>query len=89
MVDSANHNGLTEVALAIHRYIDAHPNAADSIDGILRWWLTRQLVSDSASAVQTALDQLEARGLISHTRLADGRLVYQRVKPRSGNTNSA
>ena len=76
--DDANDNGLSEVALAIRRYIGAHPNAADTLDGILHWWLTRQRYADSAHEVRLALNELEGRGLISHIRLADGKIVYQR-----------
>lgn len=78
MSDSTTERNLSDTARAICRYLDAHPRAADSLDGILRWWLTRQRVSDSESEVQTALNELVASGQISHRRLPDGTVVYQR-----------
>jgi hypothetical protein len=78
-------NGLSAVAQAIRRYIEAHPNAADSVDGILHWWLTRQHYTDAVRDVQDALDQLVARGLISCQRLSDGRVVYQRAPTAARN----
>ncbi len=82
MKETSDDRGLSDIAWAIRRYLDAHPNAADSMDGIMRWWLTRQRYADTASNVQEALDQLEAHGLISRTHLSDGKVVYQRVPPR-------
>ena len=84
MSDSADDDGLSEVARAIWRYLDTRPHAADSLDGVVRWWLARQRYADSASAVQAALDELEARGLVAHRRLFDGRIVYERRTKQDG-----
>lgn len=81
MSDSASDKELSELAQAIHRYLDAHPNAADSLDGIVRWWLARQRYDDTAGAVQAALRELEEHGLVWARRLADGKVVYHREAP--------
>jgi hypothetical protein len=79
MKETSDDRSLSDIAWAIRRYLDAHPNAADSVDGIMSWWLARQRYIDTARNVQEALDQLEAHGLITRKHLSDGKIVYQRV----------
>ena len=46
----------------ILRYVRAHPQSAETPDGIARWWLARQRFEDAVEAVWTALDELVAEG---------------------------
>jgi hypothetical protein len=64
------------IADEIRRYLSAHPNAADSCDGVVRWWLTRQRIEESADAVQRALEYLVSQGTISRKVMRDGTIVY-------------
>jgi hypothetical protein len=73
---SESDTDILAIADEIRRYLSAHPNAADSRDGVLRWWLTRQRIEESADAVQRALDHLVELGLIRVERLADGTVVF-------------
>lgn len=69
---------IVEIARQIERYLAAHPNAADSLEGILRWWLTRQRYEDSAQQVRRALEQLLQQGTITTRMLSDGKTLYVR-----------
>ena len=64
------------IADEIRRYLNAHPDAADSRDGVLRWWLTRQRIEESADAVQRALEYLVSQRTITRKELRDGTIVY-------------
>jgi CTP-dependent riboflavin kinase len=64
------------IADEIRRYLSAHPDAADSRDGVLRWWLTRQRIEESADAVQRALEYLVSQGKITRKVMQDGTIVY-------------
>ncbi|MCJ7603252.1 MAG: hypothetical protein MUO63_17355 [Desulfobulbaceae bacterium] len=33
---------IEHIAQEIERYLQTRPNAADSLEGITKWWLTRQ-----------------------------------------------
>ena len=58
---------LTETVDAILRYLDSHPDAADTEEGIAKWWLPNALSVDICT-VQLALSRLERQGLI-HRRI--------------------
>jgi Fe2+ or Zn2+ uptake regulation protein len=68
------HN-LTEVVDAILRYLDAHPDAADSAEGIAKWWLPADWCVDQAS-VEAALERLLKQSLVQRHGNADRHVVY-------------
>ena len=65
-------------------YLHAHPEAADSLEGILSWWLPATNFSVTTDAVQEALDLLVTGHRIARIDLADGRTLYQSVDKVSG-----
>lgn len=69
------------IARAIERYLAKHPNAADSLEGIRRWWLLRQRYEESAQQVQEALEQLLREGVVSKRVLSDGQVLYAGQPP--------
>ncbi len=68
--------GLAQLSDEILRYLRAHPQAADTVDGIVEWWLPRQRHNDAVNRVQQALDELVARGLVEQMTLVDGTVLY-------------
>lgn len=61
---------------AITLYLKAHPNAADSVEGIMQWWLPQQQNSVDINDLQQALDYLVETRAVSRTALLDGRMLY-------------
>jgi hypothetical protein len=68
--------GLAQLSDEILCYLRAHPQAADTVDGIVEWWLPRQRHDDAVNRVQHALDKLVARGLVEQMTLVDGTVLY-------------
>lgn len=68
---------------AIDSYLEAHPEAADTVEGVTTWWLAGLGSGLPRSSISMALAELEARGRIRTTRLASGALIYSRVAPGS------
>ena len=66
-----------KVAVKILRYLAEHPNAADTSDGILEWWLLKQSISDEERVVERALDSLVEQKLLCKVEAADARKHYQ------------
>jgi hypothetical protein len=64
-------------------YLHAHPSAADSLDGIVDWWLPRQRYETAKSAIQKALDDLSAQGIVEELTSSRGIRLY-RLATRAG-----
>jgi hypothetical protein len=67
----------SEVALKILRYLDQNPHAADTLEGILEWWLPKQAIYEEEKVVKRALDEMVKRNLILTTRSSDARKHYR------------
>jgi hypothetical protein len=66
------------IAQEVETYLARHPEAADSIDGIIRWWLPRLRLEEAIAELERALDLLVARGVMTKRQLPDGRWLYGR-----------
>lgn len=55
---------ILRVAEQIKRYLAEHPNAADSLKGISKWWLAQQNLNYPPEKVQAALDYLVDVGVM-------------------------
>ena len=60
-----------EIDRAVFRYLEAHPSAADTLEGITEWWLERRRVVIAVEAVTTALERLIGQGLVEEFRRGD------------------
>lgn len=53
------------VAREIEHYLEIHPHAADSLEGIATWWVSRQRIRNELEVVRAALEQLTHSGIVS------------------------
>ena len=58
-------------------YLQAHPDAADSIDGIIDWWLPMQRFETARAAIEGALKGLVSQGLIDEVQCGAGKVLYR------------
>lgn len=65
---------------AITLYLMAHPNAADSLEGIMQWWLPQQQNPVDINDLQQVLDYLVETRAVSGTLLLDGRMLYNQQR---------
>jgi len=70
-VQSDDHSDLEE---RLARYCEAHPHAADSVDGVRRWWLADPSIP--FADVEAALEALVKRGILDVRRLPGGVAIY-------------
>ena len=64
----------------ILRYLDEHPDAADTAEGIRGWWLLEQVFKESVGDVEDALDLLVSRGIVARIDRPDMPPVYRRAR---------
>lgn len=67
------------IADEIARYLERHPGAADSAEGIRRWWIGRQRFEESLIATQSALDYLERQRVVAKKQLGN-QTIYHMVR---------
>ena len=62
---------------AIEDYMSQHPDAADSEQGIAKWWVPAMGLEASAQEVADALGSLCGLGVLERKRLPGGRVIYR------------
>lgn len=65
-----------EVERSVLAYLHCHPQAADTLRGIVNWWLPQQRYEDGCRRVEKVLSGLVAKGLLHCNRLPDGEVLY-------------
>jgi hypothetical protein len=71
---------VNNIADEIARYLQDHPEAADSLDGIRQWWLPRLRLQEASAQIEEALQELLDRGVIGRQVMPDGTVLYRRAE---------
>jgi hypothetical protein len=71
---------VSSIAGAVREYFAVHPEAADSADGIQRWWLPPPLREEPLALVERAVERLVSEGVTRRVVLEDGRVIYANVR---------
>lgn len=58
-------------------YLADHPQAQDTMEGIVEWWLLEQRIKAATTEVKTALAQLVAEELVIARTERTGRMYYR------------
>ena len=69
------------VSGAVLRYLDEHPRASDTVDGICAWWLPGEGVIEGPELVEGVLEGLVDSGRLHPTQLPGGARVYGTLAP--------
>lgn len=68
------------IAKEIQTYLEKHPHAADSAEGVMRWWLSKQRFEESVQLVQQALELLVREGTVDKLLTPGGRAIYSNLE---------
>lgn len=71
----------SRIADEILAYLVEHPNARDTLEGIVQWWLLEQEIKKWTAEVKAALAGLVGEGLVIEERGADTRVHYRLNQP--------
>ena len=58
-------------------YLADHPQAQDTVEGIVEWWLLEQRIKRGTRHVKSAVEQLVAAGFITAREGAAGQVYYR------------
>jgi hypothetical protein len=65
-----------DIARDIVEYLQKHPEASDSLEGITEWWLLHQRIQDEVMRVKEAVLNLIQQGWLIEIRGRDSRIHY-------------
>ena len=77
--DDKRQDAIRIVADEIRAYLDSNPNAADSLEGIAKWWCGRKRYEESRETVRAALSSLIEEGTVRSRQVAQGETIYYRA----------
>jgi len=66
-----------QLAEEILQYLIDHPNAQDTLKGIVSWWLLERTIKHQIALVKEVLDRLVADGLVIAQQGSDSRTLYK------------
>jgi hypothetical protein len=64
------------ISKKIQRYLNDKHNAADTLEGLVQWWLVRQSIEEEAQKVKQAIELLVQSGQLNVRLLPDGTELY-------------
>lgn len=79
-MSSHDEDVVLRIAGAIRNYFATNPEAADSVEGIQRWWLLPLLGEEPIALVERALEHLVSEGVTHRLVLEDGRVIYANAR---------
>lgn len=71
----------SRLANEILAYLAEHPDARDTLEGIVQWWLLEQEIKKWMAEVKTALADLVDEGLVIEEQGIDARIHYSLNQP--------
>jgi len=66
-----------QLAGEILRYLIDHPNAQDTLKGVVTWWLLERTIKRRTALVKEVLDKLVADGLVIAQQGSDLQTLYK------------
>lgn len=70
---SGSHGNVTQQILS---YLVEHPDAKDTVDGVIKWWLPEDSVDRGKKTVQEVLDSLVLRGWLTRRDATSSKTIY-------------
>ncbi|RAN77189.1 hypothetical protein B5P43_21020 [Bacillus sp. SRB_336] len=65
-----------EIERSVLAYLHHHPQAADTLRGIVNWWLPQQRYESGCQRIERVLTGLVARGVLRRDPLPHGDVLY-------------
>jgi hypothetical protein len=67
----------SQIAHEILAYLAEHPDAQDTLEGIVHWWLLERNIKYQMNFVREILDDLVLRGSVRKVELGSSVTLYQ------------
>ena len=70
----------TNLQREIVGYLQKNPNAGDSLEGVMNWWLSQRNKKPDVAEIEQVLEQLIAEGSVRKVSLVGGTILYRKNK---------
>ena len=67
----------SQIGSQILTYLFEHPEARDTLEGIVEWWLLERKINFETARVKEALSEIVAQGLILEQKGPDSQIHYR------------
>jgi len=67
----------TQIARELLAYLTDHPDAQDTLEGILQWWLLERKIKYEIEIVKETLTELRDKGLLLEHESKDSQIHYR------------
>jgi hypothetical protein len=74
----------SEISHEILAYLVEHPEAQDTVEGIVEWWLLERQIKFQTAKVKEVLSELVAKGLIIEHKGLNSRTRYRVNRSKHG-----
>jgi hypothetical protein len=73
-----------KIAMEILRYLESHPQAAETLEGIEAWWLSshRSTSKKQVSVIRSIVERLVKDGKLTPHKVQNGRTYYSIHRPK-------
>ena len=88
MKDSKGITGRSQIAYEILSYLVENPDAQDTLEGIIEWWLLEQQIKQETAKVKEVVEELIVRGLLLEDKDSNSRTRYRINRSRLGEIQS-
>ena len=61
-------------------YLRKNPNAGDSLEGVMNWWLSPRNKKPDVAEIEQVLEQLIVEGSVKKVSLVGGTILYRKNK---------
>lgn len=70
-------DGSSEIARRILRYLQANPRAADTLEGIVEWWMLQDRITKTVELASKAITWLVTNGFLLEKKLLGSKTMYE------------
>ena len=70
-------SNIVQMAESIRQYLNEHPSSADTLEGVVNWWLLRQRYEIATTMVSQALELLIHEGVLKTVSLQGSKTIYK------------
>ncbi len=70
-------NSKEDIAIMILNYLRKNPDAGDTLEGISKWWLNREMIESSVDDVSGVIEKLIKEGKIQRQVTSEKKAIYK------------